>query len=232
MTTRQPLPLYEEILLLALDDDKGTTSGAGMFAMAMGGAILAELVSLQAVNLSSDKKKTVTATASFRVDDPLLNEALQLINAAKKPRKASDWVSKFSGMKDLKNRGARQLVAKGVLTEETGTVLKVFKRTIFPEADGGPERDLIARMENAIFTDTLDVDQRTVIIVALAQATGLLSRNIAKKRLKERKDRLKQLTSGEIVGDATKEAVAAVQAAILVCTIVPVMIATTTATMG
>ena len=41
MHTRS-LPLYEEILLLALDDDAGTTSGAGFFTNAMGGAILAE----------------------------------------------------------------------------------------------------------------------------------------------------------------------------------------------
>ena len=42
MTTRA-LTLYEEILLLALDDDEGTIPLESMFRNAMGGAILAEL---------------------------------------------------------------------------------------------------------------------------------------------------------------------------------------------
>ena len=37
--TSQSLPLYEEILLLALDDEKGTTNLGGLFANAMGGEV-------------------------------------------------------------------------------------------------------------------------------------------------------------------------------------------------
>jgi len=91
---------------------------------------------------------------------------------------------KFSRVKDLKNLVARQLVDKGVLTEETGTVLRIFRRTIFPEVDGGPEQDL-----------------------------------------RERKKRLEKLTSGQLAGKATKEAVQAVQAAIMVTTIMPAVFA-------
>ncbi len=230
MSAHSPLPMYEEVLLLALDDDKGTTEFGAMYTNGMGGAILAELVSLQAVKIADDRKKTVTAVAGAVVSDPILGEAFQLIQGAKKPKKAGDWVMKFSGLKDLKDRTARQLVAKGVLSEETGTILKIFKRTIFPEADGGPERALIARMEAAIFSDTPNVDQRTVIIIALAEATSLLSGAIDKKRLKQRKERVKQLANGEVVGEATKEAVAAIQAAIMVATMVPIMAAATSAT--
>lgn len=123
--TSQPLPLYEEILLLALDD-------------------------------------------------PILDECLALVTDAKKPKKARDWVMKFVGLKDLKNRAARQLVVKGVLTEETGSVLKIFKRTIYPEVDGGPEKDLRERMKKAIFTSTTELEARTAIIVTLAQAAILV----------------------------------------------------------
>ena len=45
-----------------------------------------------------------------------------------------------------------------------------------------------------------------------------------KKKLKERKKRLEKLTSGQLAGKATKEAVEAIQAAILVCAVVPVII--------
>jgi Golgi phosphoprotein 3 len=226
--TSQSLPLYEEILLLALDDEKGTTNLGGFFANAMGGAILAELAMNGSIAIADDKGKKVTVLQRGRLDDPILAECLTLVAGAKKPKKAKEWVMKFAGLKDLKNRAARQLVTKGVLTEETGSVMKIFKRTIYPEVDGGPEKDLRERMKKAIFTSTMELEARTVIIVALAQASNMLNGIFPKKKLKERKKRLEKLTSGQLAGKATKEAVEAIQAAILVCAIVPVVITTGT----
>ena len=224
----RPLPLYEEILLLALDDDKGTTEIGSGFANAMGGAILTELAMSGSVVITHDKKMKVTLLRHGTLDDPILDECLTLIAGVKKPQKASDWVMKFAELKDLKNRAARQLVAKGVLKEETGTVMKVFKRTIYPEADGGPEKDLRERMKKAIFTSTANLEARTVVIVALAQATGMLKKVFPQKKLKERKQRLEKLTSGQLAGRATREVVEAIQAAVMVCAIMPAVIVSTT----
>ena len=231
MSTAQSLRLFEEILLLELDDDKGTTNIDSWVKTEMGGAILAELVMTGAITISDDKKKHVRRVAGFRKPtDPILAEALTKIKEAKKPKKASDWVQKFASIKDLKNRGARQLVKKGVLKEKTGTVLKIFHRTIFPESNPGPEQDLRHRMEQAIFSNASEVDPGTVVIIALAQATGMLKKVFEKKRLKTRKKRLEDLSSGQVVGKATKEAVEAIQAAVLICTMVPVITASTSVT--
>ena len=205
--TGHPLFLYEEILLLALDDDKGTTALDSNFANAMGGAILAELAMNGFIKITDDKKMIVTILRQGPLDDPILDEGLTLIAEAKKPRRARGWVMKFAGLKDLKNRAARQLVAKGVLKEETGSVMKIFKRTIYPEADGGPEKDLRKRMKKAVFTSTTNLEARTVAIVALAQAADMLKRVFPQKKLKERKRRLEKLTSGQLAGKAIKEAV-------------------------
>jgi hypothetical protein len=224
MTSRH-LPLYEEILLLALDDDEGTITGGEFYCNAMGGAILAELAMTGSITISDDKKKKVTLGRRDRLDDAILEECRTMVAKEKKSKKAADWVMKFSRMKDLKNRVARQLVGKGVLTEETGTVLRVFKRTIFPEVDGGPEKDLRERMKKAIFTATVNLEARTVVIIALAQSAGMLHKIFPKKKLKERKKRLEKLTSGQLAGKATKEAVQAVQAAIMVTVIMPAVFA-------
>ena len=161
----RPLPLYEEILLLALDDGEGTTKQAGWYTNAMGGAILAELAMTGAISIADDKKKKVTLGRRGSLDDVILDECLALISEEKKTKSAAQWVSKFSGTKDLKNRVARQLVAKGLLAEETDTVLKIFKRTVYPEVDGGPEKELRERMKKAIFTATTEVEPRTVAIM-------------------------------------------------------------------
>jgi hypothetical protein len=222
---RRPLPLYEEILLLALDDDKGTSGGSGFFTNAMGGAILAELAMLGAVAIADDKHKRVTPGRRDRLDDAILEECRVMVVEQKKSKKAAEWVMKFAGLKDLKNRVARQLVDKGVLTEETGTVLKIFKRTLYPEADGGPEQELRERMKKAIFTATTNLEARTVVVISLAQAAGMLNKIFPKKKLKERKKRLEQLTSGQLAGKATSEAVQAVQAAIAVTVVMPAVFA-------
>jgi hypothetical protein len=64
--------------------------------------------------------------------------------------------------------------------------------------------------------------------VALAQASGMLNGIFPRKKLKERKQRLEELTGGQLAGKATKEAVEAVQAAIMVCAIMPAIITTST----
>lgn len=223
----KPLPLYEEILLLALDDGAGTTTQTGFYTNAMGGAILAELAMTGSISIDDDKKKKVTLSRRGSLGDPILDECLTMIGAAKKPKKASEWVMKFSGVKDLKNRAARQLVTKGVLAEETDTVLMIFKRTIYPEVDGGPEKDLRERMKKAIFTATTNLEARTVVIIALAQAAGMLNKVFPQKKLKERKKRLEQLSSGQLAGKATREAVQGVQAAIMVTAIMPAVFVAT-----
>ena len=82
-------------------------------------------------------------------------------------------------------------------------------------------------MKQAIFTATTNLEARTVVVIALAQAAGMLEKVFPKKKLKERKKRLEQLTSGQLAGKATKEAVQAVQAAVMVAAIMPAVFVAT-----
>lgn len=232
MPATTKLTMYEELLLLALDDRKGTSAVGGMQGLAVGGAVLAELVLLGAVRIGEDKKQFVEAEPGAQVADPLLAECLALVVAAKKRRRAVEWVQKFSGLKDLNKRVARGLVSKGVLNEEQDRVLGLFPRTLFPARDGGPEQDLVQRLERAVLTDVEQVDERTLVVAIVANATGLLEKAVDKKQLKGRKARLKQLADGQLAGAATLEAVKAAQAAAMVAVIVATSAATTAATSG
>ena len=225
MPATPKLTLYEELLLLALDDRKGTAGMDASHLQAMGGAILAELVLLGALRIADNKKKLVDAEPGAGVDDPLLAECLGLVQAAKRRKQAVEWVQKFSGLKDLKNRVARGLVAKGVLNEAQDRVLGIFPRAVFPARDGGPEEALRERLRQAVLGDSDRIDERTLIVTVIANATALLPKAIDKKLLKSRKARLKQLGEGTLAGSATVEAVRAAQAAAAA-----VLIASTTVT--
>ncbi len=210
-TTR--LTMYEELLLLALDDRKGTAGMGGVHTLAVGGAILAELVLAGAVRIGEDKKRFVDAEPGAQVADPLLAECLALVATAKRRKRAVEWVQKFAGRKDLKKRVARGLVSRGVLNEEQDLVLGIFPRTVFPERDPGPEQELVARLGQAVLSDDERVDERTLVVAVVAHATGLLGRAVDKKQLKIRKARLKQLAEGHLAGAAAVEAIKAAQAA-------------------
>ncbi len=226
MHTENSLMMHEEILLLALHDEKGTSSQGGWFANAMGGALFSELVLRKAIAVSDDKHKKVSLLDSTLSGEPILDECLAIIRLEKKEKRATHWITNFANLKDLKNRTARRLVFKGVLTEDQDKVLGLFKRTIFPEADHGPEAELRNRLHRAIFTDTQDLDGRTVVVVALSNAAQMLNGVFDKKELKSRKERIKQLTNGDVAAQATKEVVEAIQAAVIVSAVIVPMIVT------
>ncbi len=145
--------------------------------------------------------------------------------AAKKPKQGSEWVAKVAGKGKLKTEAAGRLVAAGVLRQEEAKVLGIFPTTHYPARNPGPEREVRQRLYRAICTDTHDVDARTIVLVALADAGGLLKRVIEKPRLKERKERIKAITSGHAVRAVTQEAIDAVHAAVMVAVMVPVIAA-------
>jgi hypothetical protein len=103
----------------------------------------------------------------------------------------------------------------------------LFTRKIYPELNPVPERKLIERLRQAIFTNKKDIDPRTVVLISLADSTGLLNIVFDKKELKARKVRIKEISNGEITGKAATEAIQALQAAIMVTCIMPAIMTTT-----
>lgn len=219
--------LHEEILLLALRDEEGTIASGTMYQYAIGAALLAELLLSKRIEVEqSGKKKLVNLVSLSSLGEPLIDECLEKVISAKRRAVLQTWVSRFAGIKNLKHRVARQLCRRGILRADENKVLLLFTRKIYPEVNPGPERELIRRLEHAIFTDTRDIDPRTVVLLSLANSTGLLKIVFDKKKLKGRKARIKQIVNGEITGKAATEAIQAMQAAVMVACFIPTIMAT------
>ena len=218
--------LHEEIMLLALRDEEGTVAGGTHYTYALGGAILAELLLQERVKVDdSRRKKLLTVKSAKPIGEPLLDECLEKVKSAKRRASLQTWVGRFAGIKQLRHRVALALCERGILRADEDTVLLIFKRKVYPEVDPKPERELIERLRQAVFTYTNELDSHTVVLAALANGSGILKVVFDKKKLKARKKRLEQLTKGNVAGKATKEAIEAMQAAV-----VAVMVATTVAT--
>ena len=85
-----------------------------------------------------------------------------------------------------------------------------------PELDPRPERALIERLRQAVFTDTTQVEPQITALAALALHTDLLKNVFEKKNLKSRKKWIESLASGDVVGTVTKEAVRDVKVMVVI----------------
>ena len=161
--------------------------------------------------------------------DLLLDEWLNSIATEKKLRGLDYWVTQIAGTKELKHRIATGLCRRGILRTAEDKVLLIFNRKVYPELDPAPERRLMDRLESAIFRHG-GVDPRTAVLIGIANNGGILQAVFEKSRLKGRKDRIKEISGGAATVDATKEAIQAVQTAVMVATIIPAVMASTIVT--
>ena len=221
--------LHHEIVLLALNDKKGTFAH-GMYLYSIAGGLLSELLLQDRIMAADDGKGDVTVPDQDLPDDEILCEVLQLIKASDKPRNLSHWVSKAAQIRDLPHRVAGQLAEKGIVTADEKKVLWVFSRRIYPELDGTFEDEIRQRMAALMFGNAA-ADARTTVLVALARHAGLLKENFAPAELEQHQERIANLASGNILAEgATQETIKAIQTAIIVAAIVPSIVASTVAT--
>ena len=214
---RPSLGLHEEIVLLTLRNDKGTPASS-MHAYAVAGAIVAELLLAERITLEARRRgqPLVQVARATQTGDPVLDDALERIRTAKRRAALDRWINRLARTATVHATAVR-LSRKGILALEEKRVLLLFHRTVYPEADPGPEQALLERVRGAIFDDG-PVDVRTAAVVALAHSAGLLRAHFPARELKARKDRIRRLGEGDQVADATRAAIAAVQAALVAAT--------------
>lgn len=207
------LSLPDEVLLLALRADQGTAACGSMYLYAFGGALLAELVLQERLRIDGGRRDPVAVVDPGPIGEPPLDGALSRIVLASRPATAKTWIGRLARAKNLKQAALEGLCERGVLRAEQRKILGIFPRTVFPQADGGPERELRARVERAITEGEAAVDDRTAMLIAIAAAANLLRGTFGRRLIKARKSRIESIAHGWPVGDATRATVEAVQAA-------------------
>ncbi|MCK4772479.1 MAG: GPP34 family phosphoprotein [Candidatus Latescibacteria bacterium] len=218
--------LQEEILLLALNDKKGTFYMRN-FLPAIAGAMVAELLLAGRIDVEEGRKKLINMVSRQTFGDPLLDEVLDKIATAKRRASLQTWIQRFSNIPKLQHRVAQGLCRRAILREDEQQILILFRQKIYPEVDNDAERLLIQHLHDTIFGENQEIEPRITVLLALANAADLLSIPFDRKELKGRKKRIKSIVNGDLIGEATKEAVEAVQAAIAAAAIVPIITAYT-----
>jgi Golgi phosphoprotein 3 len=201
--------LAEDLLLLAIDDDRGTVSWSRPTAelkYGLGGALLMDLALQE--RIESVEKKIIAGDPA-PTGDELLDAAMEMIRSVTNPQNAMHWVKKLGDQKDLKEQLAHRLVARGILRQEEHTYLWVFREPRYPTVDPEPEA-AIRRQIHDVVAGHAESNPRTLLLLSLVNACDLTDGLFTDGERKQAKRRIKELVESEQIGKAVDKAVAEV----------------------
>ena len=205
----------EDLLLLLLDDEKGTMTVASHAQPLLGGALLVELALAGAVEVEPDPgrwraAKVHPVAGATPPADPLLAAALAAV--AERPRRAQDLVGRIG--KGVREQLQDRLVERGVLEGRAGRILGLFPTTTWPAVDVRHEREVRQRLQ-AVLVTGLDPDPRTAAVIALLAAVDQAHRQVDRGGLSagQVRKRAKQVADGAWAASVARDAVQAAQAA-------------------
>ena len=207
------LSLPEELLLLALKEQEGTVVHAASMALSYGlaGGILLELFSLDKIEFQD---KYLRIADAVRTGDPILDEAMDLMDQAGKAFGAQHWVETFARkIKHLKERLLDRLIEKGILRREEHKILWVFTAKHYPAQDLRPETELRTRVHAAVL-EGVEPDDRTRSLLVLVHACNLVGELFEKPQRKAATENLKRIAEDSPVGKAIADTLLAIQLAI------------------
>jgi len=200
------LTLMEELMLIALQDEKGTViwSAAGPLGTALCGAALAELM-LREKLLISDPVSIINTTLT---DDPILDEILGFIQTKGKLKDIKWWIGELQWpFRKIDKQIAERLVLKGILRQEEAKILWLFPTHHYPSNDPAPEMQLRNRLVEIIVNQQTH-DNRTLILLSLLNRCNLTDKLFETTEKTLRKQYVlwvKKLVENEPIGKAVQE---------------------------
>jgi hypothetical protein len=163
--------LAERLLLLAYKDDGTPDGDTEAVDYGLAGAVLMDLMLAGRLGLAGGQ---VVVTDATPTGDPVLDEVLATIGAAKSAEPPQEWVERLTRLRD---RLLDRLVERGVLRRERDRMLWVIPYTRYPSSTGAePDVETWTRHHLRSAVDgSGPVDTRTAALCALVRAAGLES---------------------------------------------------------
>jgi golgi phosphoprotein 3 len=218
------LSLPEELMLLALHDEKGTVVSSASLALNYGlaGAILMELT-LSGHIASRGDNLHVAKTRHDRND--LLNDALKLIRQSERDRKAKHWINYLSRKIKIKDQLLERLIKQGILCREEHKILWVFNANRYPTKDTKAELEVRSIIRDVVLKNQ-QPSERTVVLLALVQACSLVSEVFDKEDRKQAESKIKKIVESNEIGKAVSQTVTEIQAALIAISVITMVTVT------
>ncbi|WP_108719503.1 GPP34 family phosphoprotein [Miniimonas sp. S16] len=235
-------PLAADLLLLTLDEDKGTTLvDSSSLGPALLGATLVGFVLDGTLGLTPEKGEIQDAPAQpypvgpgrfYRTSAPPPEDALLARiaedAAGKKPKDAitSIGVYTFSDTTGkLRGHLTAWLVAEGLVQESSQRVLGLFPRTVHPARDPRTRRALLGELR-AVYQGSDPATPRTAALAAVVGAIDAAPRLFPDLDKRALKGRAKQLRETQWAGRAVAKTLEEITTVIIAAAVVPTIVVT------
>jgi hypothetical protein len=203
------LSFVEETTLLLLDDDSGefVDMPVSGFGTVIAGAALMDLAMHDRVDTDLEKLTVVNKTPT---GDSILDDALaQLCRAPEDAEgmrilEAIDRVALKS--QDYAAEALKRLTAQGILRQDSGRFLWVFRTRRYPVIDNREEQEVKARLRQLLLTDEIP-DPRDIVLICLIAACELMELILSPDELAKAEPRIEQLRKMDLIGQAVAKAV-------------------------
>ncbi|MCU4176916.1 GOLPH3/VPS74 family protein [Carboxylicivirga sp. N1Y90] len=212
------LTLTDELMLLALDDEKGNFVAESLaFTYALSGSIIMELSHRDKIDL---RGKDVIIKGSGRTGDALLDSQLELIRQSKKVRKIDYWIDKIGGKEsDIIENSIAKLVKSGILRKEEKKYLWVFTSKKYPTSNPKVENLLRGRLLDVIEKNA-EPSLNEIMLISLVDACSLNVEVFGKEKAKKYKKRIKSVIEESGGNAAINEAVKEIHDAVMACLVI------------
>lgn len=187
------LTIHEELLLLAIHEDKGIFVRSAEEALKPGlsGAILTELALAGKVRTGNNHRLKLEENSP--INDPIIDAALKALKKSEKERKFGYWIANLNPKPEkLRRQVTASLVSKSILTQEDDRLLWVRPSPLHPDAKGSSKYWLIRRLRGIILAQD-DYQPHDLALLSLLHACGLLGllflrdeRKLASQAINER----------------------------------------------
>ncbi|HXC30303.1 MAG TPA: GPP34 family phosphoprotein [Stellaceae bacterium] len=207
------LSFSEEIVLLLLDETNGdfVPLPESVFAIVMSGAALMDLALHNRVDSDLEKLTVVDRTP---LGDNILDDVLA--GLGRKGAKLAIVDALFdvaANAEEYRSRALARLIARGILKQEKGRHLWVFRTRRYPVIDDSEQQEVRARLRQLLLSDEIP-DPRDVVLVCLIDACALVKFVLSADELDVASPRVEQLRKLDLIGQAVTKAASETEAII------------------
>ncbi|MGA8400611.1 MAG: GPP34 family phosphoprotein [Stellaceae bacterium] len=207
------LSFPEEIVLLLLDETNGdfVPLPEAVFAIVMSGAALMDLALHDRIDTDLEKMTVVDRTP---LGDDILDEVLAGLGQKSASLGITDAL--YDGAvnaEEYRARALKRLIARGILKEQNGRHLWVFRTRRYPVIDDSEQQEVRARLRQLLLTDEIP-DPRDVVLVCLIDACALAGFVLRGAELDAAAPRVEQLRKMDLIGQAVTKAASETEAII------------------
>lgn len=203
------LTFAEEILLLALDDQKGAFKPLPpqTLKLALAGAFLLELALSGHIDTDPATLRVIHTNPTA---NPLMDEILDRLHPSPTLHPTAYWLKEIAwDIPQIEQRVLETLVEKNILKVENHKILWVFTIRRYPMMDGREVREVRSRLRDLIESDAIP-DPRDAVLVGLVHACNLFEDLFTEEELRRFAPRIRDLARLELIGREVNQAIAKV----------------------